>query len=156
MRKFQINNLFVGVIIFIFWMILLILQPIRQTISDYKEKQQPSFVVNIEKYTSTHGRPRIKYTRIITVPLTGIWQVYLQDVEGTFLCGGDGTGTYLPNTSGMIYMDWDYFIGKNCAVPEKEYKICTLYSLQKLNETVQHSYGPFCSKTYNTKEDRLK
>lgn len=151
LHPFKSNFWFV--IICVFWGGLLIMQPVSN-IYDRSMLPRPwiSAHISLDTSYSINGAPLIHYTVTAQDELRGQWQAWVStyDDAGDTVreCGGNGLGSYSPSAYLPSLWAWRAFLGAECSMPDKPFRICASYNVET-ESGARGRFGPYCSEPYD-------
>jgi hypothetical protein len=120
---------------------------------DLNFREKPWISAELSIIRSAFGPPDIRYIPMPTVDFTGYWKAWTRDAEtGKRLRGSDGTGNYSPAVKKAPVWSWGAFFEKPIPEPRSPYQVCVSYH-GELNSGAHGSFGPFCSATYDPREE---
>lgn len=166
MKRFAVSNEKLGLFMLFSWVTLMMFNPVMEFIDDIVEPQ-PWFDASVEIHPpedaedydgiENDGLPVFVYSRSIKRHLDGQFFTVVQVKRGDRgyvpLCNGTGTARYTPDMSGVTYMNWEYYLGKGCAVPETVFRVCTSWTMRNMKRR-SRSFGPICTTDYDPKTSR--
>jgi len=99
------------------------------------------------------ARPAVLYGVDAKSLVSGRWKAWVEPKYGDVFvrgCRGSGPGNYSPTQTEKRLWKWGDWLGRDCALPPRPFRLCVSYSLET-PRGAREDFGPYCSEEWSDK-----
>jgi hypothetical protein len=144
------RTLIVGGIIAI--ILLLAVDPAARYYDEHL-RPRPWISAEVKVLPAREGKPFVEYSVDARTLVRATWKAWVENERGVRLCGGQGPGDYSPATESPKVWGWASWLGKDCFVPKRAFRLCVSY-VAELNSRARAPFGPYCSDLFQVEPAR--